>query len=52
MSKRIREDIEVVVAQDTAARSYFEVILPYYGVHVVWAHRIAHALYKKTFFFI
>ncbi|MDD1367454.1 serine O-acetyltransferase, partial [Bacillus sp. MHSD17] len=48
MFKRLREDIEVVFEQDPAARSYFEVILTYSGLHAVWAHRIAHAFYKKN----
>ena len=52
MFKRLREDIEVVFEQDPAARGYFEVILTYSGLHAVWAHRIAHAFYKKNFFFI
>ncbi|MED1205683.1 serine O-acetyltransferase [Heyndrickxia acidicola] len=52
MFKRIKEDIEVVFDQDPAARSYFEVILTYSGLHAIWAHRIAHAFYKKKFFFI
>ncbi|MCC2456295.1 MULTISPECIES: serine O-acetyltransferase [Bacillus cereus group] len=52
MFKRLREDIEVVFEQDPAARGYFEVILTYSGLHAVWAHRIAHAFYKKKFFFL
>lgn len=52
MFKRLREDIEVVFEQDPAARSYFEVILTYSGLHAIWAHRIAHAFYKRNFFFI
>ena len=52
MFKRLREDIEVVFEQDPAARGYFEVILTYSGLHAVWAHRIAHAFYKKNFFFL
>ena len=47
MFKRLREDIEVVFEQDPAARSYFEVILTYSGLHAVWAHRIAHAFIKE-----
>ena len=31
--KRLKEDIEVVFEQDPAARSYFEVILTYSGLH-------------------
>ncbi|MFI8709780.1 serine O-acetyltransferase [Bacillus sp. NPDC077411] len=51
MFKRLREDIEVVFEQDPAARSYIEVILTYSGLHAIWAHRIAHAFYKRKFFF-
>jgi len=52
MFKMLKEDIEVVFDQDPAARSYLEVILTYSGLHAIWAHRIAHALYKRKFFFI
>ena len=52
MFKTLKEDIEVVFDQDPAARSYFEVILTYSGLHAIWAHRIAHALYKRKFFFL
>ena len=52
MFKRIKEDIEVVFEQDPAARSYLEVILTYSGIHAIWAHRIAHAFYKRKFFFL
>jgi len=50
--KRLKGDIEVVFDQDPAARSYFEVILTYSGLHAIWLHRIAHFLYRKKFFFI
>ncbi|KYD13653.1 MAG: serine O-acetyltransferase [Caldibacillus debilis] len=52
MLKRIKEDIQVVFEQDPAARSYLEVILTYSGLHAIWAHRIAHWLYKRRFFFL
>lgn len=48
----LKEDIEVVFEQDPAARTYFEVILTYSGLHAIWAHRIAHALYKRKWFFL
>ncbi|HDX9577440.1 TPA: serine O-acetyltransferase [Bacillus pseudomycoides] len=51
MFKRLRADIEVIFEQDPAARSYIEVILTYSGLHAIWAHRIAHAFYKRKFFF-
>jgi serine O-acetyltransferase len=48
----MREDIAVVFEQDPAARSYLEVILTYSGLHAIWAHRIAHAFFKKKFYFL
>ena len=35
-----------------AARSRFEVILTYSGLHAIWSHRIAHALHKRKFCFL
>jgi serine O-acetyltransferase len=52
MFKRLREDIEVVFEQDPSARTYLEVILTYSGLHAIWAHRIAHAFYKRRLYFI
>jgi serine O-acetyltransferase len=52
MFKTLKEDVEVVFEQDPAARSYFEVILTYSGLHAIWAHRIAHAFFKRKFYFI
>ncbi|CEG25232.1 serine O-acetyltransferase [Bacillus sp. B-jedd] len=52
MFKTIREDIDVVFEQDPAARSTFEVVLTYSGLHAIWSHRIAHALFKRKFFFL
>ncbi|MCP8618068.1 serine O-acetyltransferase [Salirhabdus salicampi] len=48
----IREDIQVVFDQDPAARSKFEVVLTYSGLHAIWAHRVAHACYNKKLFFL
>ncbi|WP_243292362.1 serine O-acetyltransferase [Bacillus sp. FJAT-47783] len=52
MFKLLKEDVEVIFDQDPAARSYLEVILTYSGLHAVWSHRIAHALYKRKLFFL
>lgn len=52
MFKRLREDVKVIFEQDPAARNYVEVILTYSGLHAIWSHRIAHALYKRRFFFL
>ena len=50
--KMFKEDVDVVFDQDPAARTYFEVILTYSGLHAIWAHRVARACYKRKFFFI
>lgn len=52
MFKVLKEDIDVIFDQDPAARSYLEVILTYSGLHAIWAHRIAHSLYKRKFYFL
>ncbi|BCB01966.1 serine O-acetyltransferase [Bacillus sp. KH172YL63] len=52
MFKSFKEDIDVVFDQDPAARNYVEVILTYSGLHAIWAHRVAHAFFKRKFFFI
>lgn len=49
MFKRIREDIGVVFERDPAARSMWEVLLCYPGIHAIWLHRISHFLYQHNF---
>jgi serine O-acetyltransferase len=43
---RIREDIAAARAHDPAARSRAEVFLAYSGLHAVWAHRVAHRMWR------
>ncbi|GIO22918.1 serine acetyltransferase [Oceanobacillus sp. J11TS1] len=50
--RKMKEDMDVVFEQDPAARTYFEVMLTYSGVHAIWAHRIAHWLYNKRLKFL
>lgn len=50
--RRMKEDIQCIFEQDPAARSVFEVVLTYSGLHALWSHRIAHALYKRRFLFL
>jgi len=50
--KMFKEDVDVVFDQDPAARGRIEVILTYAGLHAIWSHRIAHACYKRKFFFL
>jgi len=40
--QRMREDVGSVFARDPAARSTFEVLISYPGLHAIWAHRIEH----------
>ena len=42
MFRQLREDIASVFARDPAARSSWEVLTCYPGLHAVWIHRIAH----------
>lgn len=49
MLKRIKEDIDMVLELDPAAKGRLEVFFTYSGLHAVWSHLIAHKLYKKNF---
>ena len=48
MFERMREDIRCVFERDPAARTVWEVFTTYPGVHAVWAHRLAHALWERN----
>jgi serine O-acetyltransferase len=52
MFKKMKMDIEAVFDNDPAARSLFEVIFTYSGLHAIWAHRIAHWFYLRKMFTI
>ncbi|PLR96346.1 serine O-acetyltransferase [Bacillus sp. T33-2] len=52
MFKKLKEDVEVVFDQDPAARTYLEVVLTYSGLHAIWAHRMAHWLFKRKYYFV
>jgi serine O-acetyltransferase len=43
--KTIREDVRCVQERDPAARTWLEVVTSYPGLHAVWLHRVAHALW-------
>jgi serine O-acetyltransferase len=45
MFKTIRRDLQSVFARDPAARSVWEILLCYPGLHAVWGHRLAHWLW-------
>jgi len=47
MFNRLREDIRCVLERDPAARSAFEVLTCYPGMHALWMHRLAHACWRS-----
>ncbi|HRD33158.1 MAG TPA: serine O-acetyltransferase [Rhodocyclaceae bacterium] len=50
MFSRLREDLASVRSRDPAARSTWEVLTCYPGVHALMFHRLAHAAWKRGFF--
>ena len=49
---RIREDIQTVFAKDPAAKTVWEVVFCYPGLHAVWLHRMSHFLWTHNLFFL
>ncbi|MDF2925304.1 MAG: cysE [Paenibacillaceae bacterium] len=47
MFQRMKSDIQAIFDNDPAARSTFEVVFTYSGLHAIWAHRVAHWLFRK-----
>lgn len=47
MISRMKEDIHSVFDRDPAARTTFEVLVNYPGLHAVWFHRLSHKLWKR-----
>lgn len=47
MFEQLREDIACVFERDPAARTSFEVLTNYPGLHAVWLHRISHRLWRR-----
>jgi serine O-acetyltransferase len=50
MFQAIREQIRTVFHRDPAARSVLEIVLCYPGVHAILLHRVAHRLYRASWF--
>jgi serine O-acetyltransferase len=46
MFQRLKEDIGIVFDRDPAARTFFEVLTTYPGVHAVLWHRFSHGLWN------
>ncbi len=47
MFKRLRSDVAVIFERDPAARSTIEILVCYPGLHALWFHRVAHALWRR-----
>lgn len=47
MFTRLQKDIQVVFERDPAAKSMWEVLLCYPGLHAIWLHRVGHYFYKR-----
>jgi serine O-acetyltransferase len=46
MFRTIREQVETIFREDPAARSVFEILLCYPGLHAILLHRLAHRIYQ------
>lgn len=47
MWKKLEEEFACVFERDPAARSYFEILTTYPGVHAVLIHRLSHWLWNR-----
>ncbi|MCV2886103.1 serine O-acetyltransferase [Aestuariibacter sp. AA17] len=52
MFNSIRDDIQSVFHRDPAARSTWEVLTNYPGLHAIWLHRLCHRLWRKEWFWL
>ncbi|MDE3139515.1 MAG: serine acetyltransferase, partial [Acidobacteriota bacterium] len=47
MLSRLRHDLLAITERDPASRGTLETALTYPGLHALWAHRVAHALWRR-----
>ena len=52
MFEHLREDLASVRERDPAARSTWEVLTCYPGIHALILHRLAHAAWKRGFYWV
>jgi len=52
MLDRTREDIQTVFTKDPAAKTVWEVLCCYPGLHAIWLHRMAHFLWQHRLLFM
>ena len=49
MFAQLKRDVRVVLDRDPAAKSFWEVVCCYPGLHAIWLHRLAHVFYQRGF---
>jgi serine O-acetyltransferase len=52
MLSRIREDVRTVFAMDPAARTVWEVLFLYPGLHAIWLHRVSQLFWRHRLLFL
>lgn len=52
MFRSLREDVQIVFTRDPAARTIWEVVFCYPGLHAIWLHRVAHWLWQRRQHFL
>ncbi len=52
MFKHLKEDISIVFDRDPAARTHFEILTTYPGVHALIMHRFSHWLWGARFYWL
>lgn len=52
MLRRIKEDVAIVFDRDPAARTHWEVLTTYPGLHALLVHRLSHWLWSQRFFWM
>ena len=50
MFKQLKEDIALIKERDPAARSTFEILLTYSGLHAIHSYRRANWFYRHKMF--
>lgn len=51
MFRQMKKDLQVIFDRDPAAKSIWEILLCYPGLHAIWLHKFAHRLYKRRWIF-
>lgn len=52
MFKHIKEDISIVFERDPAARTHWEILTTYPGVHALLMHRLSHWMWKHRLYWL